>query len=253
MLLTRSLRPLLTCCFALLYGCTSSAPHADEAVSPAENELFQIAFVMALKESIAPYIQGPANLVIRLKIVINREGRPLSCEARLPTPSVPVQQTEPPPDADMNELIEVAERVCLQAVYPRAPAALYDKRGRLEINAPIRVNVQSGTIADSVRDSLRQQFFRRHLFAHERVDSIGTALVRYKSDRTGRIQSCLVEVIPTVVRPNSFRMDRALEKRLSQSCMKLNLSRMPGFALNQQQQAEGMISLQYAPWMVERP
>lgn len=250
MSLTTSLRLLLTYCFALLCGSISVAVHADETVSSAENELFQIAFVMALKESITPYIQGPLNLKIRLKIVIDREGRPLSCGATLATPSVPAQQTEPPLDADMNELITVAELVCLQAVYPRAPAALYDKHGRLEINAPILVNVQSETIADSVRNSLRQQFFRRHLFAHERVDSIGIALVRYKSDQTGRIQGCLVELIPTVVRPSSFKIDRALEKRLIQSCMKLDLNKMPGFSLLRHSRHHQTLSVHYTPWMI---
>ena len=247
-LLRFSLLPL-----ALLAGCSSAPPKPEATVDPKVMQQFQRTFQTALRQSIASSVQQDLIGTARLRLEVNREGRAVACKAMPATPDVAQKMATQQPFTDRAAFNRFLEQQCWQAIYPKAPEALYDDKGVVEVVAPVGVVYSTAQPAPWLQQNAQRAFFRAQLLANEQVDSIGVAIISYQADATGKTTGCLVHLMPSGVRPDDFKLDGGLQSRLTGACMKLDLSRMPGFALNQQQQAEGVISLQYAPWVVGRP
>ena len=237
----------------LLAGCSSAPPKPEASTAPEVMQQFQRTFQTALRQSIASSVEQDLIGATRLRLKVNREGRAVACKAVPATPDISQGAAALQPFTDRAAFDRFVERQCWQTVYPKAPEALYDDKGLIEVVAPVAVVFSTAQPAPWQQQNRQRAFFREKLLASEQVDSIGVAIISYQTDATGKATGCLVHLMPSVVRPDDFKLDGDLQSRLTGTCMKLDLSRMPGFALNQQQQAEGMISLQYAPWVVGRP
>ncbi|MNE62210.1 hypothetical protein D3C80_1574790 [compost metagenome] len=72
----------------------------------------------------------------------------------------------------------------------------------------------------------------------------------YQANTQGKVDGCLVQLSPNPLREDAFRLDGNLQAQLNSRCMKLDLSKMPGFSSNEQGKAEGYSEVDYAPWMV---
>lgn len=244
---------LLPLALALLAGCSSAPPKPEASAAPEVMQQFQRTFQTALRQSIASSVQQDLIGAARLRLKVNREGRAVACKTMPATPDIAHGLATQQPFTDPAAFNLFIERQCWQAIYPKAPEALYDDKGVVEVVAPVGVAFSTAQPAPWQQENRQRAFFREKLLANEQVDSIGVAIISYQTDATGKATGCLVHLMPSVVRPDDFKLDGGLQSRLTGTCMKLDLSRMPGFALNRQQQAEGMISLQYAPWVVGRP
>lgn len=235
--------PFALMALALLAGCAqqSSVPDADPKVMLQ----FQDSFQAAIYRSISSHVQEETVGAASLRIVVNRQGQATRCKVRPPRPgrepSLPndIERTSPRVFADF------LEQRCLQAIYPTGPDALYDDKGEVEVVAPVSVMFNNlGAERWKTRNAQRR-FFREHLLKDEHVDSVGIVVIQYQADGSG----CLVNLRFNDTRPKDFKLDGALQGRLNQACARLDLSQVPKLS-GDQQQAVGLVSLEYAPWTV---
>ncbi|OLS60153.1 hypothetical protein [Pseudomonas putida] len=230
---------------ALLGGCAQKP--AGPAVDPLARLQFHQAFQTALYRSVSANVREVTAGAVSLQIVANRQGQAVSCQAKGYPEGVarlPFDVPRTPP----RQFAAMMEQYCRQAIYPTAPDALYDDEGQMELRAPVVVVFTVQNASRWKQRNAQRAFFREHLLKGEAVDSVGYLVVRYQTDGKG----CLVDIRPNDIRPMDFKLDGALQGRLNQACMKLDLSGLPGIAQGDPQQTVGQVSLEYAPWTVGR-
>lgn len=236
---------LLASAVALLGGCAQKP--ADPDVDPQARLQFQQAFQTALYRSITANVQEVTSGAASLLIVANRQGQAVSCQAKGSPEGVAKLPLDVPRTAP-RQFAAMMEEYCRQAIFPTGPDALYDDKGQIELRAPIVVVFPAQNASRWKLRNAQRAFFHEHLLKDETVDSVGYLVVRYQTDGKG----CLVDIRPNDIRPMDFKLDGALQGRLNQACMKLDLSGLPGIAQGDPQQAVGLVSLEYAPWTVGR-
>ncbi|CAM3130629.1 hypothetical protein ACU5P1_14340 [Pseudomonas plecoglossicida] len=119
----------------------------------------------------------------------------------------------------------------------------------LEVRAPMVVVLPAAPRSVTAQ----QQYFWEHLLRDQPVTSIGRAAVHYQGNAQGKVEGCLVQLFPHPLRQDAFRLDGNLQAQLNSRCMALDLSKMPGFAYDEQGVASGYSEVDYAPWRVGRP
>ena len=214
---------------------------------------FQANLQTAIRSTIAANVQQPTVGAIALRVVFDRQGKPLKCEAKTDSPKLSGMIPGNVMLTDATALARTVTDACWKTIYPTAPEAMYSDKGTLEAIAPLGVRFDADPQARWPVRNAQRSFFRRHLLDEQQVSSVGVAVIRYQADATGKTTGCLVNLRAASMRIADFKLDGALQSRLNDACMKLDLSQMPGFALNQQNQAMGIVSLEYAPWTVGRP
>ncbi|MBP2262966.1 hypothetical protein [Pseudomonas sp. BP8] len=243
-----------------LAGCqspSSTSTETPEPVDPQVMQQFMTDMQQTLQSNIANAVRGTLVGAVQLHISLNQANEPVACAAKVPGPKLANLLPASAQRSDFKRLATAVEAQCWKTIYPAAPAAAREKDGTVEIVAPLILMPasnpqQSVNSAWSVRQEQRE-FFWQQLLREQPVDSIGVAVIRYQADALGKVQGCMVELRPSAVRADAFRMDGGLQARLSSACMALNLQRMPGFALDPQGKIEGFSLVEYAPWKVGRP
>ncbi|MCU1730088.1 MULTISPECIES: hypothetical protein [unclassified Pseudomonas] len=248
--LSRFYRPALiplTLGLTLLSACSTSPDKPKVEVDPKVMQQFQSDFQTALRRTIANNVLQDQVGTTRLRLIVNREGRAVACETLPASPKVAQGMSGQIPFTNRAAFDQFIEQQCSRAIFPPAPDALYDEKGQVEVVAPVGVSFSSTQPAPWLQQNAQRAFFRKQLLGNERVNSVGVAVASYQADAKGKTTGCLVYLIPAEVRPNDFKLDGDLQSRLNSACMKLDLSQMPGFEPGK---AQGMFSLEYAPWTV---
>lgn len=247
-----SLFTSLAVSLALLGGCTSKTEDDKPAVDPQVMQTFQSDLQTALKSTIAATVEQPVVGAIMLQVSYDREGKAVKCATQNNSPKLSGMMPSDVEKTDPAVLAKVVTDACWKTLYPNAPDALYDKEGRVEVRAPLGLRFDADPFARWPVRNAQRSFFEQRLLSHEPVKSVGKAVIRYQADASGHMLGCLVNLGAARMRPADFQLDGALQSRLTSACMKLNLKQMPGFTLNEQQQAIGVVSLEYAPWTTGR-
>ena len=209
---------------------------------------FQQAFSAAVYRSISARVQEETSGALSLRIIADRQGRALSCEAGPARFKSDEQLPAEVPRSDPAKFARQMEEYCRQGIYPTGPEALYDDKGQIELVAPVYVVFPDRGFSGWRLVNAQRQFFGEHLLKGEQASSIGTLVVRYQRDASG----CLVDLRPHPLRPADFKLDGALLGRLNAACMKLDLHQVPGLDKLDEKKPVGVVSMEYAPWTVGR-
>lgn len=192
----------------------------------------------------------------RLHVTLNKRSEPVACKV---TAAAPKHSAMLPADvvrSDFATLANVIEAQCWMTVYPKVPEPLFSEDDSVEMVAPVIVMLPAHWKNAHASWDLRQQqrqYFWHQLMRTQPVDSIGTAVIRYQANAQGKVQGCLIDLQPTRLRTDAFRLDSALQARLNSACLGLDLQAMPGFAPDPHGRVEGYALVEYAPWKVGRP
>jgi len=238
--------PLALLAFALLGGCAQMP--SNPKVDPQVMLHFQQTFSAAIYRSISARVQEQTSGAVSLRIIADRQGRALSCEARPAKPELLERLPAEVPRSDPATFARQMEQYCLQGIYPTAPEALYDDKGHVELVAPVQVVFPDRGFAGWRLVNAQRRYFGEHLLKDEQAGSIGTLIVRYQRDASG----CLVDLRPHPLRPAEFKLDGALLGRLNTACMGLDLHQVPGIDQLDEKKPVGVVSMEYAPWTVGR-
>ncbi|WDY56022.1 hypothetical protein [Pseudomonas sp. PSKL.D1] len=234
---------------AALAGCQQrSQPAVDEqAFKTFTNDMQR-----ALYHSITTADTDEHLGVVLLTLKLDRTFAPVACKAR----RAPLKYEQQLPAgfvaSNYEALNQFVETQCWKTVYPEAPAQLFDEDGTLTVVAPIYLMLPGETQSlqtERGQYNARKQFLWQHLLRDQPVNSIGMAMVNYQANAQGKVDGCLVQLYPHPLRKDAFRLEGELQARLTQRCMALDLSQMPGFATG----GQGDSVLDYAPWRVGRP
>lgn len=236
-----------------LAGCQTRAALESQ---PPTNERFMREMQYALAQSIASASTGKQVGVVSLKVILDRNAAPIACKARRPLPSAELLLPSDVSRSNFQALASMVEAQCWKTVYPIAPEAMYGERGYLEVVAPLAVHLPAALYAPGAEQwqyNAKRAYFWQHLFGDESLTSVGKATVYYQTDAQGKVTGCLVQMAEHPLRTGDFRLDGALQSRLAQRCMAMDLRPMPGFAADVQGIARGSVRLDYAPWLSARP
>jgi hypothetical protein len=244
---------LLATTLICLAGCkTHSAPPVDEqALKTFTHDMQQ-----ALYRSIVLANTGEQVGAVMLKVTLDRNSAPIGCESRRAPLSYEQQLPAGVMRSDRQALNSLVEAQCWKTIYPVVPKDQLDKKGEVEVRAPMVLVLPAAVQApgsDRYRVTAQQQYFWQHLLRDQPVSSIGRASVTYQASAQGQVEGCLVQLYPHPLRPDAFRLDGTLQAQLNSRCMALDLSKMPGFASNEPGPVNGYSVVDYAPWRVGRP
>lgn len=245
---------LLGAALITLIGCQSS-PSADRPadVDPQALKTFTVNTQQALQRSIALAPTGEQMGAVTLQVTFDRQSAPVACKAeKAPFKYGALLPADVTP-TDHQALANLVEALCWKTIYPVVPAALYNDDETVEVRAPIIVQLPRAVQAPGTaryRAIAQREYFWQQLLRDLPVTSIGKASVFYQANAQGKVDGCLVQLSPNPLREDAFRLDGNLQAQLNSRCMKLDLSKMPGFSSNEQGKAEGYSEVDYAPWMV---
>lgn len=244
---------LISLSLFMLAGCAHVSRPTPAEVDPKAMQEYTTTMQRVLRNSLAQNLQEETVGALKLQVSYNRQGQPLTCKvahaAVHAERDLPAELTR----TRWDVLQRNVERQCWNTLYPKAPEALYDDKGIIEVVAPLVVVLPGPPHAQWQAGNAQRAFFWQHLVSKEKVDSFGVAMIRYRADAQGKPLGCLVYLTPSPARPDGFKLDTELQNRLGSQCMKLDLSQLPETTLNEHQQVEGLITVEYAPWKRPRP
>jgi hypothetical protein len=188
---------------------------------------------------------------VSLAVTLDHRGAPLSCKARsVPDEHGPSGRLVAPP-----ALLELVRQQCQHGVFPRPPQAMLDSRRQVQLVAPLIFPARPaspGAYSEYLKHQApRQAYAWKQLLGGETPRSVGSAFFWYEGDASGKVNRCLVQLMPGITAPRFFQRDTALAARLQERCLALDLRQLPGFALDHQGVAQGHLQLDYAPWKRE--
>ncbi|MCV4271246.1 hypothetical protein OH710_01205 [Pseudomonas capsici] len=183
---------------------------------------------------------------VRLRVKINRRNEVVFCETE------PYSQTAL--SSVYPRLSALVKDVCWNTLFPVVPSELYDPDGTADIIAPLVFS--SGQDTEELRLKrmgrtiryAQSRFFWEQTLRKQPPSSIGYADFRYVANAQGEVQGCLVNLRASRQRPEAFELDGDLQARLSAQCKQMNLRQLPGFMVNPQGMAEGIVRVEYMPW-----
>lgn len=216
--------------------------------------------VAAFGAELAHIIQGNTSLhirgnlvgIVRLKFLTDRQGRALACEALAPDASLLERQPVTSRTSPAEVVASVVEDVCWKTVFPQAPDGLYGPEGTLEVILPMIIDQVPEQDSGWLRNNAQRAFLHEHLVSREQFDSIGIAVISFRATAQGRVENCLVNLLPSEARPDAYKLDTALQDRLGEACMKLDMRQVPGFRSNSEAFRTGLVNVEYAPWSLFR-
>ncbi|MFJ4156936.1 hypothetical protein ACIPZF_19335 [Pseudomonas sp. NPDC089752] len=250
----RSLSPaLFATAFITLAGC-QSAPVSKE--DEQKRQSFINDMQRTLIHSMATADTGEQIGAVLLEVKLDRQSAPTSCKAiRAP---VKYQMALPAGvmATDIKALTRMVEAQCWKTIYPVAPAAMREEDGTVHVLAPLYIVLPRSEQAPGTlrrKAYAQRDFFWEHLLRDQPVTSIGTASLYYQANAQGKVEGCLVQLYPHPLRKDAFKLDGNLQAQLNSRCMALDLSKLPGFEVDEQGLATGYSEMNYAPWRVNRP
>jgi len=250
----KSLSPLVfATALITLAGCQSKpAPEVDEQA----RQTFISDMQRALIHSMATADTGEQIGAVLLEVTLDGQSAPTHCKAvRAPVKYRMALPADVMP-TDINALTRLVEAQCWKTIYPVVPAAVREENGTVDVRAPLYIVLPGAAQApDTLRRKAYAQrdFFWQHLLRDQPVTSIGKASLYYQANAQGKVEGCLVQLYPHPLRTDAFRLDGNLQALLNSRCMALDLSKLPGFAVDAQGQATGYTEMDYAPWRFNRP
>ena len=242
----------------MLGGCGTthrSLEHAPSTVDEQTRPDFMVAFQRTLQRDMATAIAGSLIGPIDLHITLDRRNALLGCKASRPRPTTMRAFPATLMPSSYKDLAEAVERQCWKSIYPQVPAALHEADGTIEVIAPLIMMPSPASQALDQRWRLnyaQREFFWQQLLLDHPVHSIGKAVIHFQADARGKVESCLVNLIPTAARPDAFEPDGNLQALLITRCKGLDLRQLPGFTLDALGKAQGSVSVEYAPWKTSR-
>ncbi|MFF7710700.1 hypothetical protein [Pseudomonas sp. NPDC007930] len=226
----------------LLAGC--------QAASPVHTAPERQRLAVALNAALAPWLLAANHTrdsgQFTLALTFDRQGQLLTCKARKDWGVAPT-------------LARAAERACWNAALPEVSASFWGTNKTLTFLAPINFQSAPLTPGRALRLGIAQFTpFEQNEYVWARlrevqIDGIGVAALYYRANAAGQVQACEVALSRAVGREGDFRDSKPFQRRLQQACLGLNLAAMPGFAVSQDGQAQGVVRLPYSPWRRNAP
>ncbi|MBI6853948.1 hypothetical protein YA0002_14325 [Pseudomonas cichorii] len=204
---------------------------------------FRVALVSNARVASSEFLDGG----VKLRVKINRRNEVVFCETE------PYSQTASPAPTDPR-LPALVKDVCWSTLFPVVPSELYDSDGMADIIAPLVFSSEQDTEELKLKRMGRviryaqSRFFWEQTLRKQPASSIGYADFRYVANTQGEVQGCLVNLRASRQRPEAFKLDGDLQARLSAQCKQMNLRQLPGFTVNPQGMAEGIVRVEYMPW-----
>ncbi|RFD23986.1 hypothetical protein CER19_27525 [Pseudomonas sp. GL93] len=250
------LRMLLGAALLPLAGCQSHTPAEAAAIAAAtqqqEDGKFTSDFQTVLyRNSLAANALGLQGAV-DMQMTVDSQNNVVGCSARSSRYEQRIASGQD--DLRIGRLIT---DICWNALFPEVrPEVFVDSKDTQTIIAPV-VLVSLRGLSDKQKEHQKNniemykqiRFFRENLMTKQDIDSVGVATFHFVSTAEGLVRECLVNLDPSAYRPKKFKIDNALQQRLSTQCKHLNFQQMPGFNPNKDGLFQGYVSVEYSPWM----
>lgn len=229
-------------------GCQSPTKDTSTPEQIKKFEEFSIGFRVALSSNARVASSELLDGNVKLRVKINRRNEVTFCETQ------PYSQDTSSPQPVDPRLSALVNDVCWSTLFPLVPTELFDTDGTADIMAPLVFSSDQDTEElrlkrmGRVTRYAQSRFFWEQTLRNQPASSIGYADFRYVANAQGQVQGCLVNLRASRQRPDAFKLDGDLQSRLSAQCKQMNLRQLPGFTVNPQGVAEGIVRVEYMPW-----
>ncbi|RZI25254.1 hypothetical protein EUX58_10740 [Pseudomonas sp. 770NI] len=242
-----------------LAGCQHPTPAEAAAITAAirqqEDGKFTSDFQTVLyRNSLAANALGLQGAV-DMQMTVDSQNNVVGCSARSSRYEQKISNGQ-----DDLRIGRLVTEICWNALFPEVrPDVFVDANDTQTIIAPV-VFLSLAGLSDKQKEhhknnieTYRQtRFFRETLMSRQDIDSVGVATFYFVSSAEGLVRECLVNLDRSPYHPQKFKIDNALQQRLSTQCKQLNFQQMPGFNPNKDGLFQGHVSVEYSPWMNRR-
>jgi len=248
-----ALRAVLLGVVFSLPGCapTHAPPKTDAQLAAyfRQTTLYQFNAVLAQATQAANRDDWVGELTVRVRI--NRKNELLGCTAEADPKIAPERF---PDNAKLAALIE---NVCWNIILPSAEPSMFTSATAEELEiVQLLIFPDPSQVPEADRPRLAQKrletqqsdAFWQQTFAGESIDSIGEATFRGWVDPQGNVLDCLAEIDLSLLRPQAFKPDPDLQRRLTERCKKMDMRQVSGFTLPKHEPTDFFVRVEYTPW-----
>ncbi|NCE89386.1 hypothetical protein [Pseudomonas sp. L13] len=242
-----------------LSGCKSHTPAEAAAIAATiqqqEDRKFISEFQTVLySNSLAANAHGLQGAV-DMQMTVDAQNNVVGCSARSSRYGKNISNGQ-----DDLRIGRLVTEICWSALFPTVrPEVFIDSNDTQTIIAPVIFLPLKG-LSDKQKEQQNKniemyrqtRFFRENLISRQDIDSVGVTTFYFIATAEGQVRECLVNLDRSPYRPQKFKIDNALQQRLSTQCKQLNFQQIPGFNPSKDGLFQGHVSVEYSPWMNRR-